>query len=409
LEGALWQQGISKQWAKKRKTPTLTEVREMPVPEREVEKTVVDKVADFIEDFVFIRTPAIYRLIALWIAATHMYEQFEYMGYLFAHSPEPSSGKSRLLEVLDVFVHNSSGILVSPSQAVLFRTATDGTQLLDEVDSWTNHDELRSVLNAGFRRGATVRRMRETAAGWEVDSLLAFAPRAMAGIGRNILTAATIDRTFAIEMARQKPKERRKQFRLRVVKPRADTLKAEVKEWVGAHKTEIVACYENLDFPYLESFRDRTIDISEPLAAILEVAYSGHPKLDQVRQEFVEALKIVRNEDGPLSRGNLILQELARLAGKESPLTGTATELSEMCKALEPAPSVTEVSTALQNFGFKTKSIRKDGEPKYRYVLTSEKLDELSSRYAPVMDEDAQCAATASAEPSAVPGSGCSG
>lgn len=62
----------------------------MPVPEREVKKTVVDKVADFIEEFVFIRTPAIHRLIALWIVATHMYEQFEFMGYLFAHSPEPT-------------------------------------------------------------------------------------------------------------------------------------------------------------------------------------------------------------------------------------------------------------------------------------------------------------------------------
>jgi len=95
--------------------------------------------------------------VALWVVSTYLHGEFEYTGYLFPYSAGPQSGKSRLLEVLDLLVLNSSGILISPTEAVLFHTASGGTQLLDEVDSWSDRDTLRSVLNAGFRRGNTVR------------------------------------------------------------------------------------------------------------------------------------------------------------------------------------------------------------------------------------------------------------
>ena len=126
----------------------------------EARSTIID-VANFIERFVFLKNKTLYLLISLWVILTHKYQLFDYTGYLFAHSPEPGSGKSRLLEVLDPLVYNSSGILVSPTEAVLFRTAVDATQLLDEVDSWSNRDELRSVLNAGFHKAGTVTRMEQ--------------------------------------------------------------------------------------------------------------------------------------------------------------------------------------------------------------------------------------------------------
>jgi hypothetical protein len=111
---------------------------------------VVDRVADFIERFVFLKTKSLYNLLALWVVATHMHAEFEYTGYILACSPEPQCGKSRLLEVLELLAAFPSGILVSPTEAVVFRTAEGHTQLFDEVDAWTNKDFLRSVLNAGF-------------------------------------------------------------------------------------------------------------------------------------------------------------------------------------------------------------------------------------------------------------------
>ncbi len=121
--------------------------------------TVIDKIATFIEQFVWLQDPSLYRLISLWIIATHRYLIFDYAGYVFAYSSEPSSGKSRLLEVIDRLVCNSSGVLISPTESVVFRTAFDATQIVDELDSLMNLDYLKSVLNGGFQAGSHVPRM----------------------------------------------------------------------------------------------------------------------------------------------------------------------------------------------------------------------------------------------------------
>ena len=139
---------------------------------------VIARVRDFVRRFVFFRSEDLYELVAAWVVSTYMTDLFEYVGYLFAYSPEPQSGKSRLLEVLDLLVNNSSGILVSPTEAVLFRTADGQTQLLDEVDAWRNKDELRSVLNAGFRFGGSVARMHEEGSDFNVRRFSVFGPRA---------------------------------------------------------------------------------------------------------------------------------------------------------------------------------------------------------------------------------------
>src|SRR5215470_11846906 len=132
-------------------TPAVEITQPLVQPPRTA-ANLVEGIAQFIERFVFIKDKPIYRLLALWVIQTHLYKDFEYTGYIFAYSPEPESGKSRLLEILDLLVANSSGLLYKPTDAILFRTADGMTQLLDEVDTWMNGDFLRGILNAGFHR-----------------------------------------------------------------------------------------------------------------------------------------------------------------------------------------------------------------------------------------------------------------
>src|SRR5262249_23757987 len=156
---------------------------------------------------------------------TYCYKEFEYTGYIFAHSTDPGSGKSRLLEILDLVVANSSGLLHQPTDAVLFRTADGKTQLLDEVDSWVNGERLRGILNAGFRSGGIVERNEENNGKWTPIRFPVYAPRAMAGIGLTILHGTTRDRTFIIEMVKQTRAERRERLRSRSVRPEAEQLR----------------------------------------------------------------------------------------------------------------------------------------------------------------------------------------
>lgn len=345
-------------------------------------ETVVDQVAHFIERFVFLKTKSLYRLLALWTISTHVQDAFEFTGYIFAYSPEPQSGKSRLLEILDLLVAHPSGILISPSEAVLFRTANGHTQLLDEVDGWTNREVLRSVLNAGFRRGVMVKRVGDASSGYEVAPFPVFAPRALAGIGSKILDATTRDRTFQFEMVRQMRDERREKFRVRAAEPVANVIIAEVAKWVNENRHRVAELYKRADFPYLQEFRDRTIDVTEPLAAILEAAYAKCAGLEQARTDLLEAVALTRKDQVPLGDDHRILEALAKLAKSEDPLIGNATELAVRCaQELGENPESLDVSSVLRRYGFDPKSIRKDGEPKYRYSLPLSALVELLKRY----------------------------
>lgn len=347
-----------------------------------LEPTIIDHVAQFVERFVFIRDKALYLLIALWVLATYLHEKFEYTGYLFAHSPEPQSGKSRLLEVLDLLVSKSSGVLVHPSSAVLFRTARGGTQLLDEVDSWPNLDELRGILNAGFKNGGSVPRMEKDDEGhYYVLHFIAYCPRALAGIGRGILRGATQDRTFMFEMVRQMRDERREPLK-RKQKQQAGPLKGKIVQWVKKNDKAVAALYDECEFQYLDNFRDRTIDITQPLAAILDVVYKDDPRLEEKRQCLIDAIAITRKEQDSLSsEQHQLLLELLRLAKDEEPLIGSASELAERCTSLQQKPREYAVARVLRNFGFETKSVRKDGRPRYRYVLSRKILEEVVARY----------------------------
>ena len=280
---------------------------------------IIDRIAAFIEQYVFLPDTCLYRLLALWVVATYLHQEFGHMGYVFAYSATPQSGKSRLLEVLNLLVYQPSGIIVSPTEAVLFRTASGQTQLIDEADSCGHLDSLRSVLNAGFQRGGNVKRMERGADGsYQTVEFPVYGPRVLAGIGRRILDATTLDRTFSIQMSRQKKSERGQRFRLKSATKEAEALRKEIEQWVSENKATVQARYES-EFAYLEDFRDRTIDVAEPLAAILEVAFAkGTQKaIEKARRDLLEAISLTRKEES-VTFDSSVLVALAKLAKEET-------------------------------------------------------------------------------------------
>lgn len=348
-------------------------------------QNILEKIVAFLKRFILFENPAHYTLLGLWIIQTHSMDCFDFTGYVFVYSAEKQSGKTRVLEVLDLLVANSSGVQVSPTEAVLFRTAQGHTQLLDEVDSWMNMENLRSVLNQGFKRsGKVIRMKRKEAGGYDEEEYSPFAARALAGIGKHILPDITKDRCYAIRIQRQKSEERREKL-TRKKQAEAEELRVEIENWAKENKDKIQAVYDDEDcFPYLDSFADRTIDISQPLASIVEVLFKNNPALPGVRGELVEAISSTRAENEEVSRQNRILLKLAELSIAEDPLIGNATELAERCTAAGQPATTNDISDLLQKHGIKTKSIRIHGDdPKKRYSLPSSQLVDLATRYVP--------------------------
>jgi putative DNA primase/helicase len=342
---------------------------------------------------VFIKNRGLYRVIALWIIATYLHDLFEYMGYLFIHSPQMSSGKTTLLSHLNLLVHNPTGVTCSPTEAVLFRTAKNHTQLLDEGDGWDNATSLRRVLNSGFQRDGAVERCEQKGNGeFDVKKFPVYGPKALAGIGTSILSPTTQSRTFFIEMLRKTKTEITRRRRGATV-PGADALKQRIAQWAVQYRAEIARCYDFLSertLPYLEQFTDRTQDVSEPLAVILETMYKDSPDLERVRAELVEAISATRNESNALAEVQTLLA-LERIMGEGLALAEPPKVLADLINASNCGIQTNDlaVSQALRSFGFEQKNIRKDTGPRRCYVIERSQLKDLITRYAGANAESA--------------------
>ncbi len=339
----------------------------------------------YLRRFILLPDECLYSLVSLWIVGTHLHKDFDFFGYLFVHSPEAQSGKSRLLELLNESVLNPSGIVVSPTPAILYRAADNNTFLLDEVDGWNERDDLREVLNAGFQKGRNVVRCGGKDEGYTPRSFNVYAPRALAGIGTDIIDRVTRDRTFMIRMVRQKHTERRERFQPRKIKPELDALRKGIGDWVKRNRSAVRDWYENSEMPYLQDFQDRTIDVSQSLAAILEVAYRQSEGIRATRARFAKAVGMTRGEQQTAENGHEILRELTKLAQAQDPLVGSASELADRLHSLiDGGITDKEVFPVLRRYDFTTKSTRLQGEdqPRYRYSLPYAALKDLCERYA---------------------------
>jgi hypothetical protein len=150
-------------------------------------------------------------------------DAFDVALYLYVRSAEKRSGKTRLLELIEVLVARAWRV-VGPSAPTVFRKiqAAHPTLLIDEIDAIFTAklgemaEALRAVLNAGYRRGATVPRVVGIGTpGERVVEFDVFGPKAMAGL--HALPDTTADPTITLALLRRKKSEAVKRFRFRRV------------------------------------------------------------------------------------------------------------------------------------------------------------------------------------------------
>src|SRR5262245_17995671 len=148
-------------------------------------------------------------VIVLWIVHTWLLDAFDYTPYLNVFAAAKRSGKSRVLEVLNLLCRNPR-LTSGGSSAALIRTVNEAnppTILLDEIDAVYakkndgEAESTRQFLNAGFRRGAKFLRCAGQGAAIEAKQFPAFCAKAFAGIGR-CMPDTVLDRSLLIELQR---------------------------------------------------------------------------------------------------------------------------------------------------------------------------------------------------------------
>ncbi|HSB95152.1 MAG TPA: DUF3631 domain-containing protein, partial [Spongiibacteraceae bacterium] len=247
---------------------------------------LLSKVEIFIRRFCVLPSESDYVATALWVVHAHMVEHFDTSPRLAVLSPEPGSGKTRALEVLDLLTPNTMFVF-SASPAAIFRTiAVEQTTLLfDESDTIfgrqgkdDQNEDLRALLNVGYRKGATIPRC--VGSQHEVQRFNVFCAVALAGLGD--LPDTVMTRSIVVRMRRRAPHECVEPFRLREQEHQGHAIRDQLAAWADHAGKEAGAAW-----PVLPSgVVDRAAEVWEPLIAAADAAGGCWP--DRARAACVE-------------------------------------------------------------------------------------------------------------------------
>ena len=352
---------------------------------------VLDDVAAFVARFSVFPSEHCAPTLALWYAHTHASDQFYVTPRLILDSAEPGSGKTRVLEVAQYLVR-APEMTISATPAALFRLVSMGpiTILFDEVDAiftaknGGNNEDLRGLLNAGYKRSATIARCVGDAKKMKVERFPVYAPAALAGIAGAMPTTITT-RAITIHMHRRRPDEHVEPFRERQIARQARPLREELAAWIDSTSTQLGNAQP--DMP--NGITDRPAEIWEPLLAIADTAGGHWPTTAR------DACRHFVLESGPqtTSLGIRLLADLRDLFTRHDtdrlPTTVILTDLRELDEApwgdLDGKPlDARRLAKELDRYSVKPGTFRDHGAPVKGYQSTGPRgLADAWDRYLP--------------------------
>lgn len=272
---------------------------------------ILDDARAFIARFCAFPNEHCLTAVTLWAAHSHSIEAFETTPRLALISPEPGSGKTRVLEVLDLIASEPMHCL-SASPSALFRLLQDRrvTLLFDEVDTIFQrrgtadaNEDLRALLNAGYRRGASIPRC--VGPRHEVAQFPVFAAVALAGLGD--MPDTIMSRSIIIRMRRRAPHEIVEPFRRRDHAPDGHEIREELAAWCADALSRLADARPDLP----NGISDRPADVWESLLAIADEAGGDWP--DRARDACLHLVEAAK--DRKQSLGVRLLADLRTIFG----------------------------------------------------------------------------------------------
>jgi len=324
---------------------------------------LLDEVRAFLARF--IAFPSLHSLIAvtLWAVHTHALAAFETTPRLALLSPEPGSGKTRAMEILELLVLRPL-LTVNVTPAYLFRKVADEdgppTLLYDEIDTVfgpkaKDNEDIRGMLNAGYRRGATAGRCVIRGKTVETEELPAFAAVALAGL--DDLPDTVMSRCVVVRMRRRAPDEHVAPYRRRLHEAEGHALRDRIAAWATGAREQLDDAWPALP----PEIQDRNADVWEPLLAVADAAGGQWPAAARVAA--VALVADARDNGGSI--GTRLLADLRTVFGAAEKLS-TEDILTALCD-IDEAPwgdirgkalDARGLSRRLAKYGVKPKNVR---------------------------------------------------
>jgi hypothetical protein len=298
---------------------------------------LLDDVETFLRRFVAFPSESTRVATVLWAAHAHAVDRFESTPRLALLSPEPGSGKTRVLEILELLVPRPLFSLNS-SPAALFRLVADRdgppTVLVDEADAifgpraGKDHEDLRAFVNAGHRRGAKAHRCVVRGKEISVEEFPAYAAVALAGL--DDLPDTIMSRSMVVRMRKRAPYEQVEPYRHRIHAPEGHELRGRLAAWVDQVGYELESTFPKLP----DGVEDRRADVWEPLLAVAWLA--GGDWAERARVAAVADVAAAAQGEGTNSLRVRLLADLHTIFGNEPHLP--TMEILSQLNALEESP-----------------------------------------------------------------------
>lgn len=330
---------------------------------------ILTDVRDFIRRFCVLPGEAELTAITLWVAHTHIVEHLYITPRLAVLSPEPGSGKTRVLEIVGLLVTDPM-LSLSASSAAIFRSLAKRqmTLLFDEIDAiWggrgkdDGREDLRALINAGYKRGATIPRC--VGRDHDVTQFPAFGPVALAGLDE--LPNTIMSRSLIIRMRPRAADEYAAQYRSRQNDPEGNALRDRLAAWLRPRGPQIGEVTPKLP-PGVE---DRPAELWEGLIAIADAAGGEWP---QRARDACQAM-CLEPQIETASQGVRLLRDLRTVFG-DRPSMHTKTILDALNSGVgldEDAPWGTmngcsldprTLAKLLRPYGVKSEKVTIDGK-----------------------------------------------
>jgi Protein of unknown function (DUF3631) len=328
---------------------------------------LLDEVEYFAGRFLAFPTKHHLVVICLWILHTWAVSAFYVTPRLVLDSPEPGSGKTRVLEVLALLCRAAKLTLSTTTAALYRRIEAAGDQpptvLQDEADAiWTSRtnpqaEDLRALYNAGYKRGATVDRCEGDAKNMKVREFKVFAPVALAGLAGK-MPATITDRSVPLHMRRRAPHERVDEFRERDAAAEAAPLRDHIEAWATANLDGLAVSRPVMP----EGVRDRPAEVWEALLAVADIAGGDWPER---AREACRYFVLDTEADDKLSLGVRLLRDVKtvlgdcdRMSSAEIVATLTSDPESEWADLWGKPLDQRRLAKELKRYGIESQDIR---------------------------------------------------
>lgn len=379
---------------------------------------VLDNVYAYLGKFVAYPSEAAHVAHVLWVAHAHLMEYWESTPRLALLSPEPGSGKTRAMELTETLVPRPVEA-INVTSAYFFRKISDPgglpTILHDEIDTIfgpraKEHEEVRGVINAGHRRGASAGRCVMKGRTIELEEFPAFCAVAVAGLGN--LPQTILSRSVIIPMRRRAPGEVVQPYRRRIHAPEGHWLRDQLAAWA-----QHIGHTLKTDPVMPDGLEDRNADVWEALLAVADAAGGDWP----ARARVAAVALVAANQGNQPSLGVRLLTDLRDFFETQQVDAAWTEDILEALRNLQEAPwgdlkgkplDSRKLSTLLQPYGIKSKQVKMNQVNQRGYDRAD--LQDAWTRYLPLREEPEACvepgpspqiAATSATSATAVPDS----